>query len=118
MARRSDPRDTVAAVLSGLFLVTFIGLFVWMLMLTWTDPGKLPRFTRTDTFTHVTTTIMGLVGGIAAGRMGNRSRHRGLQSTLGWLYLIAYFVVGFAALMTLVVNSTNNKIDDAPEAVQ
>jgi hypothetical protein len=118
MSKRTDPRDVVAAALAGTFLAAFIVLFAWLLFLTWVDKGQLPRFTQTETFTHVTTSIVGLVGGIAAARMGKSTSAAGLQGTFGWVYVGAYFILGLAALATLLVQGAGGQAGSIPEAIK
>lgn len=119
MARRSDPQETIAAALSALFLVGFVVLFGWLLLETWSGRGQLPRFTQSEMFTHITTSIVGLVGGISAARMNQRARtERGMRTTLAWIFVASYFVLGLAALLTLLVNSAGGRPDAVPEAVK
>lgn len=119
MSRRADPRETVVAALAGLFLLAFILLFAWLIFVTWTARGRLPSFVENEMFTHVTTSIVGLIGGIAATWMGQRAATaRGLQSTFGWVYVVAYFALGMAALATLLLNSASGNQNLVPEAVK
>lgn len=119
MSRRADPRETVVAALAGIFLLGFVLLFAWLILITWTARGRLPQFVETEMFTHVTTSIVGLVGGIAATWMGRSSSSRnGLQTTFGWIYVVAYFILGLAALGTLLVNSAQGNQSLVPEAVK
>lgn len=119
MRKDLSPRETIIAGLAAVFLLGFVVLFVWLLMLSWTARGRLPRFTESDVFTQVTTTIVGLVGGIAATRLGQRDgTYRGLQQTFGWVYVAVYFVLGLAALITTLVVTVNGKASLVPEAVR
>jgi hypothetical protein len=43
---------------------------------------------------------------------------RGLQSTFGWAFVVVYFVLGLAALATLLLTSAPGNQVLAPEAVK
>jgi hypothetical protein len=115
---RNDPREIVAATLSAAFLIGFIVMFAWLLYQVWTDVRGMPPFTRTDEFTNVTTTMVGLVGGIAAARMGTRAGRRGsFEGTFGWFYVLAYFILGFGALITTATQATGKDANFIPSAL-
>lgn len=119
MSRRVDPREAVAAILAGIFLFAFILLFVWLIFLTWTARGRLPQFVQGEMFTHVTTSMVGLVGGIAAAWMGHQSGSSSrVRSTLGWVFVAVYFVLGMAALLTLLLNIAQGIQASMPEALK
>jgi hypothetical protein len=116
---RSDPQEMIAAGLSAAFLVGFILMFGWLLYQVWTDVRAMPPFTRTGEFTNITTTMVGLVGGIAAARMGTRAGRRGggFEGTFGWFYVMAYFILGMGALITVATQATGKDANFIPEAV-
>jgi hypothetical protein len=59
------------------------------------------------------------VGGIAATWMGQRAAtSRGLQTTFGWIFVVVYFVLGIAALATLLLTSAQGNQDTVPEAIK
>lgn len=116
--RPLDPREIIAGVLAAAFLFGFIIMFAWLLWLVWTDPRHLPPYVRTDIFTNVSTTLVGLVGGIAAARMGARAgRGHEFRTNFEWVYVIAYFILGMAALITTITQTSGGKSANLPEAV-
>src|SRR5439155_18702782 len=88
MSRRLDPEEVISAALTGTFLLGFVLLFAWLLLSVWTDLKHLPGFTKTETFTNITTSMVGLVGGIAAARMSTHARRgHGFKKAFGWIYV-------------------------------
>src|SRR5438477_12887084 len=119
MRHQFQPREVVAGGLALAFLGGFILMFAWLLLEVWTNPTGLPAWVQTDTFTNVSTSVVGLVGGISAARMGARAaRGHRFRTDFEWVYVSVYFILGIAAMVTLVTRSAAGTGYYLPEAIK